>query len=544
MPYYVHHKDADPLSAELVFTSRIDAMNATKDGTDLVFTFLINNKERTAWQCREWQRFEDGQYLEVPWTQYRSEWCPSDDPGYVYPHGAEVSVHFVHLSLKTPGAIAYTPSDEHGFQDRQVTIKVGRYLTQYYTPYLTQAEIDSYVEQIKAYSADFKIARRPEEIVRVYRGGPHSCMSADASNYSTRGIHPVEVYGNSDLGVAYLGDLDHVRARVLVWPDKKYYTRVYGDRTLSTLLKNNGYTCPSTGGGNYPSFAGAKIRAMPLPRGNGYVMPYVDCASSADLSHDGKHFILRDHAGEYEVKETDGTTNIREVYYCQHCECEIDEDEAYCESCNDNHISCDRCGDDMFDSDDWVTIDEEYTYCTSCASRDDCETHVTECSDCGTTIDDRERNDDPDCQRCDSCYEAHTHEDDEDGIPEDKEDETEDEEKTKDRYPTIDDTIVILDNGYNPYTCLILYSVGALVVHETINETGYTITHVYSGRVVTIRESLGEACALVDKLTHPGIDWGFTSRLNMPDETFAYASRVLFPTQYDYSETCVVPAHV
>lgn len=574
MPYYVHHKDADPHSAAHTYTARVDAVNAAKEDTDLVVTFVISEDERIDWRRREYQRFCNKQYLFTPWGNATNFWEPTNDEDATYTYGAEIAIHFAHLSLKTPGAIAYTPSEEHGYQDRQVTIKVGRYLKQYLTSYLSKTQIDHYIESVKAYSEDLKIARTPVDIVRVYRGGPHSCMSHDVSNYQTSGIHPVEVYGGSDLGVAYLGDLAHASARALVWPDRKYYARVYGDNTLATILENAGYTQPSCKDSDFPSFTGAKVRAIRIPGNHhGYVMPYVDCAESADLVDGGQYFVLCNEEGEYTVKGTDGVTKTVEYNYCEHCEQPCDEDERYCPSCNDNCFSCDRCGDDYFDIDDVVDVDGAY-YCMSCASRyeqsceschfvwftsetrtseycDTCMEHLTECADCETMIDDRESNDDPRGRRCDSCYKEHTKED---------EDETKDEMEDEPTNPsvvyreghrvdpTISDKLTVYNIDSQPHTVDLLYLVGAIAVHRCVETTmeypSYTVSHVLTGSAIARRRDYATACRLADTLATPGIDWT-VHQFNVSANTLRFARYVLregtIPPEYQNREE--VSAH-
>lgn len=67
-----------------------------------------------------------------------------------------------------------------------------------------------------------QFASTPEEIVEVYRAGPHSCIADFPPE-----VHPARVYGAGDLAVAWLGDGARTWARALVWPARRVYGRVY-----------------------------------------------------------------------------------------------------------------------------------------------------------------------------------------------------------------------------------------------------------------------------------------------------------------------------
>lgn len=81
----------------------------------------------------------------------------------------------------------------------------------------------------------FKYAKTQEEIIRVYRFGPHSCMKGRVS---------VAAYAKGDLAVAYLTHIKSGRivARAVVWPKKGLYWRMYGDsKRLQHSLAYRGY---------------------------------------------------------------------------------------------------------------------------------------------------------------------------------------------------------------------------------------------------------------------------------------------------------------
>ena len=544
MPYYVHTEGSEPETG-IAFTSRQDAHEdkQRREGEDgkRTITFVLTEDERRDWRSRELRKFQDGIYQYPPWIpgQYVT-WEPADTPDQDYGEYAPLVVHFAHLSLKTPGCIAYTPSDEDGYRDRQVKIKVGRYLEQFMSDKWSRETIASYVDQCKAVEQDIQMTRDPKDIVSIYVNGPRSCMSRRADHYASS-VHPAHVYGNSpDLAVAYLGTVSEPTARCIVWPEKDEYTRVYGDTTLEQILRLHGYR--KRGGSDYGDLSGARIVAIE-DDSNVYVMPYVDAAESADLSDDGKHLVLRgDTGGRYETKVTRsyggdtlccGLTEVQndedDHGTCDHCGEDCDSNDRYCSSCYDDHWSCCRCGEDYFDHDESQDVDGDL-YCTSCASRwehtcEVCEDtwfakhpdsefcsrheHYSRCDACDTPSDDLDND-----QHCANCH-----------VDEDEDDSTED--ATVDPvladtvhplnlYPTITDEILIQTRTLGEVFVHVLHLSGAIAVHVTLPEdTGvgckpFTLTHVLTGLVVTRADTLREAIARCNALTIPGVDWGFT----------------------------------
>jgi hypothetical protein len=552
MPYFLHLDGSDPATGS-PYTSRASAhtaLTALPSDPKHVVTFVISEDERIEWRTREYQRFSDSVYALPPWIEFRAElWRPSvagrtdADCDYRYP---KLAHHFAHLSLKTPGCIAYTPSDEHGYQDRQVTIKVGRYLEEYGRDYFSTEQIAAFVDTVKGYTSDLQLARTPSDIVSVYRNGPESCMSHATGDYSCGEHHPVEVYGNSDLAVAYLGTLDDVSARCLVWPEKKLHSRIYGDTTLRNVLGSQGYTLEKMDH-NYGVFHGAKIRAISLGRER-YVMPYLDCAIGVSLDRGAKTFTLHgdDDSPDngYDTDSTNGVGTPKHSNRCEHCGERCDEDTSYCESCDDDRICCTRCDENYFDSGDgdyvggdwycdgcidrhyqhscdgcsdtWTEIDPESSYCPEC--RD----HYRACDECDDQFDARGC-DDPNHDKCDSCYAP----DDGDGIPEDAPDEdaphvtvnTSDSARFSHQFPTVDTGVITVnfDGVRRPVNVILL--TGCLAVHRKIETSAefpeYTVSHVLTGLIVT-RGDWDHVVRVATVLSTPGIDWNFRDRYDAP----------------------------
>lgn len=221
---------------------------------------LLNADE---WHKREMARFADGTYREVPWAHALT---PIDG-------------HYVHMALEKDGVVAYTPNPISGAEDRQVRMTPGRYLERFFSAHITSDQVRSWANECSLlFIEPYRIARTPKEIARVYTHGPHSCMSGPKNNYSTRPYHPVEVYGHSDLGVAFLASCsfeagEKIHARVLVYPEAKLYARVYGDggsysEHLINQLKASGYR-------QSRDFSGAKIRLLRNDHKQ-VILPYFD----------------------------------------------------------------------------------------------------------------------------------------------------------------------------------------------------------------------------------------------------------------------------
>lgn len=308
-----------------------------------------------AWRHREGERLRKGVYKELP------EDFPTLDE------------HYAHFSKDDKSKIAYTPDKAKGEQDIQVVIKPGRYLKKYF-PDLSNDEIEAHVNKLAAYDApEVLFAKTADEIEEVYLNGPNSCMSHPTSSYSTGGIHPVRVYGDSDLQVAYVKRKGEITARCLCWPERKQFGPVYGDYSrLEAGLTKLGYEKDD-------DFSGARIRKIPTPNGKCYVMPYLDVGSYVNT--DGDYFVIG-WGGEYYARDTCGVTGP--TFYCACCDEQVagEEpagyvcDEAWCESCideyavycvhNDEYIHvdravyCERTGEYVHENDAIYTEDCDY----------------------------------------------------------------------------------------------------------------------------------------------------------------------------------------
>lgn len=314
--------------------------------------FVATDTELKHWHRREAARAYTSTYIPVPWRAA---------PATVH--------HYAHLSSQRLGYVAYTPDDEHGVQDRQLVTTPGRYLGKYF-PELTHHDIAHYVSLCAADCSTLKFATSLEDIRVIYRDGPlRSCMSPGP--YLRNGVHPCDVYADSDLAVAYLGDLaqpDSILARAVVWPAQRCYVRCYGDiAAIQTLLSRAGYTCGD--------FSGARICRLPYSIGYGHylLMPYLDGeCNTVSLSRDGTHWLILSDDGPIACDIQCGYISENpdaQLEECSSCGEQYDPDtegeNRWCEACVNESWTCDDCGSRQSGSIDCHLV-EDTAYCDDC----------------------------------------------------------------------------------------------------------------------------------------------------------------------------------
>jgi hypothetical protein len=270
---------------------------------------------------------------------------------------------FVHVSKLDSSKIAFTQTPEKGSADIQTQIKVGVFLQDY-------CEIKESPEQNKSVliqqialdhattyaPQEFKIATSADEIQKIYENGPNSCMSHQASDYESS-CHPVRVYGDSDLSLAYLFDVENEKAtaRALIWQTKRVHGRIYGDiERLKNALETAGY---SEG-----RFNGARIRRIICQDNNVLVLPYLDGVQGV-ITHDDDYLMISRDA-EIEACNTNGLQTIGR--WCECCESNETGDfrtvytsrrssQEWCEHCADHHATWCTRSDELV-SDSCITI--------------------------------------------------------------------------------------------------------------------------------------------------------------------------------------------
>jgi len=312
------------------------------------------------WKAREMARFANGTYKTVPW--FNEDWNNQD--------------HYCHVANSDSEKIAYTATNADGAADKQTRTRPGRYLEQHYGDVLSQ-------DQIREWCARFTLennkpvllfATGSDGIEQVYLNGPNSCMSKTLDWYESP-VHPVRTYGTDDWAIAYMRNPDgEISARAMVAPERKVYSRIYGDYSrIRALLEEEGYSC----GNDTDDWDG--LRLLRIEAGNGFVAPYFD-APMCNVRDDGKHLVV-DCDGELECHETTGLTN--EGCCCARCEDRCREtytvgNEEWCEYCYESYSSyCSGCSS-YYDSDDIVGTDRhDNAYCSECA----CDMSICDC--CG-----------------------------------------------------------------------------------------------------------------------------------------------------------------
>jgi hypothetical protein len=259
--------------------------------------------DENIWKQRERARFDAGNYRKPLFAT--EDW---------FTENIETRDHFLHVSNEEPSKIAFTESPENGQADRQTRMKVGRYLERFFSGLPRD-----YREQlVRAHQTEFvtqalNITTDAEKIEWVYTHGPHSCMAYPRTDghFSFHDHHPTAVYAGPDLAVAYLmsaHDEDRVAARAVVWPERKVFSRVYGDMLLHSVLIRQGWT--------EGSLDGARLQKIELPRGN-ILMAYLDCEAYA--SDEGDFLRINRNLGELACRNTSGYASRLNVRLCPCC---------------------------------------------------------------------------------------------------------------------------------------------------------------------------------------------------------------------------------
>jgi hypothetical protein len=294
----------------------LDAHDATFPWPEACLFVRAISPELLPWRMREEARFLTGHYTPVPWAE-------TLEP---------IAGHFAHLSTANPGLIAYTDTAEKGEADIQTPMKPGRYLAKYY-PHLASHEVRDIQEQMPR-NATLYFAITADDVERVYTSGPSSCMSHEAGHFESP-CHPVRIYGDSDLQLAYLKTKSGApSARTLVWPEKKRFGRTYGHGALlRQQLEREGY--------QRGSLVGARIRRIDIgDEEPGVVMPYIDDDQTFDVV-DANWLEI---GGPYGAGTTNGVAQLTLFTDCARCEDRIPESdthdvdgETWCESCRDSY---------------------------------------------------------------------------------------------------------------------------------------------------------------------------------------------------------------
>lgn len=239
-------------------------------------------------------KFKSGDWKRPPW----------EERGILKP----IENHYAHVIFQhDEPLISYFATEKHLQTKIDICQKPGRYLKQFYS--LDNEAIKKCVAMLEN-NIELCYATTPDEIEYVYTHGPRSCMSSPAQYYQqSNGIHPVRVYGNSDVKVAYLKRKDHIIARTLIWPEKKRHSRIYGDYLrLKPKLEEMGYI--------EKSLNGAKLRLIKTK--NRIVCPYIDGISNVKVAKTGKHLLICGSSAKNKVRARE-TSGLASGYLCADC---------------------------------------------------------------------------------------------------------------------------------------------------------------------------------------------------------------------------------
>jgi hypothetical protein len=266
-------------------------------------------------------------------------------------------------SKKVPGLVAYFQDADKRARDIQTPIKPGKYLKKFFGDILSEEEIqDLAMAWSNKYSPrKLNVTQDADEIERIYRGKYNGSCMHFANGTFEGDQHPARVYAGPDLAIAYIGDIDSVDARCLVWPSKKvFFPKFYGDyyRMESSLISAGWRE------GDEDDFRGARIQR--LPYSGGFILPYLD---THEYVRDNGTYLVLDDNGDIGARNTNGLSD--EQSRCDDCEDATDSDDltyiapldrSVCSCCRDNgYFYCDEM-DEYYRDEDGVSVEGMGTY--------------------------------------------------------------------------------------------------------------------------------------------------------------------------------------
>lgn len=365
------------------------------------------------WRRRELRRFAFGAYTPTPWAG--AQW---------YLDSPLSRLHYCHISTQNPGKVAYTESLGKGADDRQTRIRAGRYLQKYFADVLESNHVAYWAAKVSLATGESELsfATTPDEIADTYANGPRSCMGSHPDSKYHCNRQPTYVYGAGDLAVAYINRGGDICSRVLCWPDKLRYGRVYGDdgafdSELVESLQNLGYR------ENYDTDGARLLR---IRYGEGFIVPYLD--SGMGVSEHCDKYLVIDSCGDYSADSEYGTTHEEERQYCESCENSFSMDSnfyylesagvSWCEDCfHEYGYRCEDCESCFTNNDAGYYENIEKSLCDSCIDNypgcDNCAAHYDD-SDSLTPVNDGDESLCAECFEkcgaftCDSCNEPFT----------------------------------------------------------------------------------------------------------------------------------------
>ena len=313
-----------------------------------VFGFI---NEDNFWMWREWMRMkgscpDEDKYrwielnalakiereVEVE-VGYKFEVSYRGDVLSGYLHDSVDPLLFPHVSKSNPGMVSFTPSARHGREDRQIVMKIGKFLNRYtdLNPVQVKDAANEFMAKYGSLELNLASGAEIEDIYLWEHVGFTSCMDSDHSFPGEH--HPACVYDSPDIKLAYLGDKKNQKlyARALINVKSKEFSVVYGNEQLEDLLINKGYKS-----GDLLGCRLKKVRVYEA-YSTEYYMPYIDGESG--IADDGDWWRVSDICDFY-ADDTSGVTHT-DTAECSHC-CASFNSESLTEAAS-GELLCEYC---------------------------------------------------------------------------------------------------------------------------------------------------------------------------------------------------------
>ena len=355
-----------------------------------------------AWRARDRAKLASGERTAPIWA---SEPWAQEEP---------IASHYASVS-QDGTRVAYTSADPvRRAAGRRSVLPAKEYLTRFAN--IFPEIIEEWAVKFEDSLARFEATTDADTIEQVYTHGPESCMCHRANRYDSA-EHPVRVYGDSDLVLAYLirGQIEDIcatdddeyndsrdsayfdraavnkgaaiLARALIRPENKTYVRIYSHRAapqwsdkLAAILRAKGYR-------KADGFEGATIQRIDHHRDGYVVMPYLDGTNTFVVENNS---ITITADGSNEANSTNGIADWSDPdpepeYCCNCCGDGVSEDDvrflndgdtALCRRCYRHRTdTCGHCGE-RFMNDELHTVHNREV-CTTCR-----EYHYNQCENC------------------------------------------------------------------------------------------------------------------------------------------------------------------
>lgn len=276
----------------------------------------------------------------APWWEIREElrreagcWQTSPTLDRLAKQYRPIAGHHLHVALSDKTKVAYTPDAAKGEADRATVTTLAKYVQKHLG--LPEWTAKAWGEQFTQENDENPLyfAFGADEIEKLYRTGPNSCMS-NPTEFRTK-EHPIRVYDGPDVAVAYLMTGAKITSRTVINLAGKglIYGYSYGNTgMLNAKFEKLGF--------RYGNLNGARLRLAVDT--NGYLCPYVDGVASGTANR--KQGWLRLGNGDLRVQNASGVIE-RATEPCEACDKDFPpenmkttyEDGFVCPTCETKH---------------------------------------------------------------------------------------------------------------------------------------------------------------------------------------------------------------